>query len=243
IEAVAEISKPDPRCDGLPPFVLKRLTHLQSRIEAEGHAIRFAVSRGPLNVASFLLGNTEFLTALRMTPEPIHHLLEIITDFTVDWLQLQAKTFPTIDGVLILDDIVGFLGEEDFLRFAEPHLRAVFQALDVTVRFFHNDAPGRICAPHLAGLGVNLFNFSHEHSLAEMREWTGGEVTLLGNIPPRDVMADGTPEEVRRAVRHAIDPLDDTRRLILSCGGGMPPGAPTENIEAFLDACGHRLKR
>ena len=100
----------------------------------------------------------------------------------------------------------------------------------------HNDAQGRICAPHLAGLGVNLFNFSHEHSLAEMREWTGGEITLLGNVPPRDVMASGTPDDVRRTVEEAIDSLDDTRRLILSCGGGMPPQVSTENIQAFLDA-------
>ena len=30
--------------------------------------------------------------------------------------------------------------------------------------------------------------------------------------------------------------LKDGRRIILSCGGGMPPGVPTENIEAFLAA-------
>jgi uroporphyrinogen decarboxylase len=243
IEVAAQIEKPDPRCDGLPPFVLKRLTHLQRRIESEGHAIRFAVARGPLNVASFLVGNTQLLMGLRLMPELAQRLLGTITDFLVDWLRLQAETFPTIDGILILDDIVGFLGEEDFLQFAEPHLRSVFQALDVSVRFFHNDAQGRICAPHLAGLGVNLFNFSHDHSLAEMREWTGGEITLLGNIPPRDVMAGGTPDDVRRAVGEATDSLDDTRRLILSCGGGMPPGVSTENIEAFLDACGHRTVR
>ena len=52
---------PDPRRDGLLPFVVKRLQHCRPRIEAAGHAIRFAVSRGPLNVASFLMGTTEFL--------------------------------------------------------------------------------------------------------------------------------------------------------------------------------------
>ena len=38
---------------------LKRLQHLEPRIYGQA-AIRFAVARGPLNIAGFLLGNTEF---------------------------------------------------------------------------------------------------------------------------------------------------------------------------------------
>jgi uroporphyrinogen-III decarboxylase len=30
-----------------------------------------------------------------------------------------------------------------------------------------------------------------------------------------------------------IEAVPDTSRLIPSCGGGMPPGVPTENIQAF----------
>jgi hypothetical protein len=40
--------------DGLLPFVLNRLKLAQPHIEAAGHKIRFAVARGPLNIASFL---------------------------------------------------------------------------------------------------------------------------------------------------------------------------------------------
>jgi len=28
--------------------------------------------------------------------------------------------------------------------------------------------------------------------------------------------------------------LTDTRRILFSCGGGMPPNAPTENVRAFM---------
>ena len=65
--------------------------------------------------------------------------------------------------------------------------------------------------------------------------WAGGKVTLLGNIPPRDVLAGGTADDVRAAVRKSLDSIDDTTRVILSCGGGMPPGVSTENIRAFTD--------
>ncbi len=235
-EAIAGLAKPDPARHGLPPLVLKRLVHARGAIEEAGHAVRFAVARGPLNVAAFLMGNTEFLMALKTEPDRIHALLTTVTDFLADWLRLQAETLPTIDGLFLLDDIVGFLGEDDFLTFAKPYLARAFAAVDVSVRFFHNDAAGRVCAPHLAAIGVNLFNFSSDHGLAEMREWTGGEVALMGNVPPRDVLAAGSPEEVRAAVRAALDDAGDTGGLVLSCGGGMPPGVPTENIDAFLDA-------
>jgi len=234
IQDVRSLCKPNPKTDGLPPFVLNRLKHYRSQIEQTGHAIRFAVSRGSLNVASFLMGTTEFLMAIRTNPDESQMLLGIITDFIIDWLGLQAETFSSIDGILILDDIVGFLGDEDFKVVALPYLSRIFQSRKVSVKFFHNDAAGLVCAPYLAEIGVNLFNFSHQHSLSQMKELTKNSVALLGNIPGRDVLAAGTPQDVRKSIKAALDSIADRSRIILSCGGGMPPDVPTENIEAFL---------
>jgi len=236
VSRVDSIHKPDPGTDGLLPFVLNRLKRYQNQIEKTGHAIKFAVSRGPLNIAAFLMGSTEFLTAIRTNPNQMHKLLDTVTDFIIDWLELQAETFPSIDGVFILDDIVGFVGEEDFREMALPYLARIFQSFETSVKFFHNDAAGLVCAPHLSEIGVNLFNFSYQHTLTEMKKLTNNAVTLFGNIPPRDVLAAGTPEDVRNSVKAACDSVEDKRRIILSCGGGMPPGVSTENIKAFLSA-------
>jgi uroporphyrinogen decarboxylase len=236
INDVHSLSKPNPKTDGLLPSVLNRLKKCQPRIEQAGHAVRFAVCRGPLNVASFLLGTTEFLTAIRTNPDEIHKLLETVTAFLIDWLAIQAETFPTIDGIFILDDIVGFLGKDDFEKTALPYLKRIFESFDVTVKFFHNDAPGLICAPYLRPIGVNLFNFSHEHTLAEMKKLTANAVTLLGNIPPRDVLAAGTPQDVQDSIKAALSSITDKSRIILSCGGGMPPNTPTQNIQACTSA-------
>ncbi|MFH1717114.1 MAG: uroporphyrinogen decarboxylase family protein [Planctomycetota bacterium] len=238
IQAVGSLAKPNPKQDGLLPFVLNRLRHYQGRIEQEGHSIKFAVSRGPLNIASFLLGSTEFLMAIRTDPDETHKLLGTVTDFIIDWLELQARTFPSIDGIFILDDIVGFLGDQDFRQAALPYLERIFQSSEASVKFFHNDAAGLVCAPYLAQIGVNLFNFSFQHGLAEMKELTNNAVTLLGNIPTRDVLAAGIPDDVRKSVNDVLKSVSDRSRIILSCGGGMPPGVPTKNIEAFISAAG-----
>jgi uroporphyrinogen-III decarboxylase len=230
---VEHLERPDPRRHGLLPFVVSRLRGLQSCIEDAGHQIRFAVARGPFNIASFLMGTTEFLTALKTDPAPMHDLLAIITDFLVDWIGWQRECFPSIDGVMVLDDIVGYVSGRDFETFGRPYFARTFET-EVTVKFFHNDAPCKACAPYLSEIGVNLLNFGPQHTVSEMKDWTGNEIALLGNIPPRDVLASGTPSEVARSVTELLEGIDDRSRLIVSCGGGMPPGTPTANIEALI---------
>jgi uroporphyrinogen-III decarboxylase len=230
---VDRLKKPDCRTDGLLPFVLKRLLHCRREIEKAGHRIRFAVARGPLNIASYLLGHTEFLIGVKTNPEEIHRLLAVVTEFLVDWIGLQADTFNSIDGILLLDDLVGFLRDDDFQQFALPYLKRIYDSRNVAVRFLHNDAHGLVTARHLATMGVNLFNFSFNHSLSEMRRQAGPSVVLVGNIPPRDVLAQGTPDDVRRSVADALASIDDRRGILVSAGGGVPPGVSTENIEAL----------
>lgn len=235
VEQVDRLERPNPRSHGLLPFVVKRLLHYRSAIEQSGHKIRFAVARGPLNIASFLMGTTEFLTAIKTEPQRMHHLLGLITDFLIDWVAYQRKAIPTIDGLLVLDDLVGFVGKNDFQAFALPYLKKIF-ALDVSVKFFHNDAPCKVAAPFLPEAGINLLNFGIQHTLADMASWTQNKIVLLGNVPPRDVLAQGTPEQVRAHTCAMLEAVPNRTRLIVSCAGGMPPGAPAENIQALIDA-------
>ena len=235
---VDKLKKPDCRTDGMCPFVIKRLEHRRREIEQGGQRICFATSRGPLNIATYLLGHTETLIGIKTNPQQVHKLLQIVTEFIVDWLKYQADSFPSIDGLLVLDDLIGFLGEEDFKEFVVPYFKRICDSLEVQVKALHNDCYGMITARYLSPMGFNLFNFSFEHGLDEIRQAAGEQVTLLGNVPPRDVLALGTAEQVRRSVAGALASVEDKRRLILSAGGGTPPGVSTANIEALSAAAG-----
>ena len=137
--------------------------------------------------------------------------------------------------MLVLDDIVGFVGEEDFVQFGLPYLRDLFDN-DLTVKFFHNDAPCAASIGHYPEIGINLFNPGIQNSVRELQELSGGHLTIMGNIPPRDVLAAGTAEDVDRSVRELLEGTRDHAHLLLSCGGGIPPGVTTENILAFQEA-------
>lgn len=234
LEAAVRLKKPDCRREGMCPFVIKRLQHCRHEIEEAGHHIRFATSRGPHNIAAYLVGQTEWFVGLKTEPELAHRFLTTVTDFIVEWLQHQAASFDTIGGLLVLDDLIGFMGEADFCEFVVPYFQRIFAAVPAAVRALHNDCHGLVTARHLREMGANLFNFSFEHSLAEVRELAGPEVVLLGNLPPRDVLAKATPAEVEDAVTEMLDSVPDKGYLICSCGGGTPPGVSSANIDAFV---------
>jgi len=234
-EDIDSLPQPNPKTDGLLPFVLNRLKLAQPKIEAAGHKIRFAVARGPLNIASYLMGSTEFLTTMMTEPEKAEMLMKKITMYLKDWLHLQMETFSSIDGIFMLDDIIGFMGAAQFETFGLPYFKELYD-VDVSIKFLHNDAPCKESAVFLPEIGVNLFNMGFDVTLNELKQLTEGKVALLGNIPPRDVLAAGTPEQVRKTTIDLLDSLQDKSRVILSCGGGMPPGVSTENIVAFQKA-------
>ena len=233
---ITRLVQPNVEYDGLLPFMINRLRNLEPKIIESGHSIKFAVTRGPLNIATFLMGTTEFMMLLAMEPDKAHELLEKITCFICDWVRYQKECFPSIEGILLLDDIVGFVGEEECREFVVPYLKRAFGAIPTKVRFFHNDAFGLVCAPLLKEIGINLFNFAFDHPINQIRELAGPEVALIGNLAPRDILAAGTPDEVYAATLEMVKNVTDHRSIIWSCGGGIPQNVSTENIKAFLAA-------
>jgi uroporphyrinogen decarboxylase len=234
-EDIHKMKVPNPETDGLLPFMLNRLVKAQPAIEAAGHKIRFSVSRGPLNIASFLMGTTELLTSMMMEPETVHKLLRIITDFLKTWHTIQKQAIPTIDGTMMLDDIVGFLGEDEFKEFGYPYLRELYE-MPASINLFHNDADCTVSVKYYPELGINLYNPGTHMTLSQLKEATNNGLTILGNIPPRDVLAAGSPEDVTKSVKDMIGGINDKTRLIASCGGGMPPAVSNANINAFIQA-------
>lgn len=235
VEDIENLPQPNVSTDGLLPFMLNRLKMNRQKIEDAGHKIRFSVSRGPLNIASYLMGSTEFLTTIMMYPDQAHLLIRKITDYLKDWHLIQREAIPTIDGILMLDDIIGFMGEPEFLEFGLPYFKELYDS-DVSIKFLHNDAPCRVSTPHLPEMGVNFYNMGFDVSLNELKELTQNKVTMLGNLPPRDVLASGTTDEVKSETTKLIKSLNDRSHIVMSCGGGMPPNVSSENIQAFIDA-------
>ena len=71
--------------------------------------------------------------------------------------------------------------------------------------------------------------------LKELKRLYGGRIVLKGNLHTTDVMLRGTPEDVVRASRKAIDDAAAGGRFILSTGDQCGRDTPHENLLAMIE--------
>jgi len=231
------LARPDPQTDGLMPLVLRRLEDLERRGGLpDPHRIHFVAARGPLALATHVLGTTAFLEATAAEPDAAHYVLDVFTDTVIAFLQAQLDCLREPQGILMLDDIVGMLSPRAFKRMALPYLQRIFDAFDGLIRIYHNDTPCAHLLPHLPEARFDVFNFSHESEIGAVRAAMGPQIALMGNVAPLAVLAQGTPEQVESDAQACIDAMQGQGGFMLSAGGGVSMGTPAENIDALVRA-------
>ena len=233
---VSRLKIPTPSTDGLMPFVLNLYRCVEKSLREHGEHIKMVAARGPLAIAGHLRGVTELMMDLKLFPTETKRLLEITTETTIQWLRAQVRNLPEIEGVMVLDDLVGFLSPSDYLEFAHPFLREIFSAFPDMVKVYHNDSNINHILEDLAGTGFHVLNFSHNLDIGVVWERIGNKICLMGNVPPLDVLAKGNPEEVRFWAKTCITKTRGGQSLILSAGGGVSPETPAQNIDALVEA-------
>jgi uroporphyrinogen decarboxylase len=237
IEDATSLPRINPATDGLMAFALELYRMHKTRILDAGYTIPVVAARGPLCLAAYLRGISEFMLDLADNPDAVHTLLEHTTATVIDWLKAQAEAVgDTVEGILVLDDIVGFLPARGYREFAHPYLKRICDAFPSGwVKVYHNDANVRPFLGELAETGFDVLNWSHKVDVAEAIEKTGGRLCLMGNVPPLEIGVRGTPEMVRESARAVLTKAQG-HNIILSVGGGASPGMPRENILALCEA-------
>lgn len=239
INSVDEISKlyiPNPKTDGLMPFVLNIYKQIKDRVSQEGHLIKVVASRGPFTIASHVMGLTNFLVNIKIEPESTHKILKLITEFIIIWLEAQMDVLKEVEGIMILDDVAGFISRDDFIEFAYPYFKKIFSTYSNFVKIYHNDTDNPVPYEFLGELGVNIFNFTHLRNISDVRKIVGDKVCLMGNVPPLHVLAEGNADLVKEKAMECIKDNGNMPGFILSAGGGTSPKTPGENIAALCSA-------
>lgn len=232
VEDVDSLPQPNPLQDGLMPFILNIYRQMEPRINDAGHLIKVVAARGPMATAAHLMGVTNFLIGMKKKPEKTHQLLKITTRLVKDWLDVQADALNDVEGIMVLDDLVGFIGPADYQEFGHPYFSEIFGAYPEMVKFFHNDMDNPTSFKYLREWPIDIFNFSHKIDIAKARDLVGPDICLMGNVPPLEVLLNGSPDDVRDAAKECIQKHPQAG-LLLSAGGGTSPGTPEENIRAL----------
>jgi len=234
---IGRFSPVNPRTDGLMPLALDRYRAQKQRVFDAGYTIPVVAARGPLCTAAFVRGLSELMMDLADHPEAAHRLIRFCTETIIHWLEAQAEAVgPSVEGILVLDDVVGLLSRRMYLEFVHPYLQQISSAFPREwVNVYHHDTKIKPFLADLADTGFDVLNFTHNLDVAEVQAATGGKLCLMGNVSPLDVGVRGTSEEVKAA---ALEVLRKTNGegIILSLGGGVSPEMPRENILAMVEA-------
>jgi uroporphyrinogen-III decarboxylase len=237
IEDVEDLPPVDVEQDAFMALTLHRIRMQRQRILDTGEILPLVTTRGPLCTAAFVRGTTDFLMDLVENPEWAHRLLDRCTTLIIDWLRAQQRALGgSAEGLFLLDDIVGFLGEDHYREFAHPYLRRICEAFPADwVKVYHNDASINICLEQLPDCGFQVLNWGKQTDIAEVKRRVGNRLCLMGNVNPLEIGVRGTPAAVHAATLEVLE-KSGGERIILSLGGGVSPGMPRENIQAMRAA-------
>jgi uroporphyrinogen decarboxylase len=231
LATLVEMEPPDPNRHGLMPLILQLYTDVERRLLAKDINIKMVAARGPLAIASWLLGVTEILIALTQEPGLCSRLIDMLTETVISWLRAQLSVLRAPEGILLLDDIVGMLSPKMFEQFVRPYYTRIFGAFNDLIKVYHNDTPCLHLLEPMSALGFDVFNFSHELDIVTVQAKMPG-IVLMGNVPPLSIMARGTPEEAESWARECVRKTGG-HQLILSAGGGASPGTLPETVDAL----------
>ncbi|MBI4909118.1 MAG: uroporphyrinogen decarboxylase family protein [Acidobacteria bacterium] len=237
LEDIDQISDYDVEADGFAALTLHRIRMQKQRILDHGYILPMVTARGPLCTAGFVRGTTNFMMDLVEDPEGAHRLIDLCTRVVIDWMKAQQKAMgDTVEGFLLLDDIVGFISKRHYIEFAHPYLKRICDAFPQDwVKVYHNDAKIEACLDHLPDAGFHVLNWGKQPDIREVKRRVGQRMCLMGNVNPLEIAVRGTPGEVRAAT---LDVLEGSggEGIILSVGGGVSPGMPRDNILAMRAA-------
>lgn len=237
LEDLEQFPEYEVEADAFMGMTLHRIRMQKQRVWDTGEIMPIVTSRGPMCTAGFVRSTTDFMIDLVERPEGAHKLLDLCTRLIIDWLKAQEKAIGRdVEGIFILDDIVGFVNEEHYQEFCHPYLKRICDAFPKDwVKIYHNDASIEACLEYLPDVGFNVLNWGKQTDISDVIARVGDRMCLMGNVNPLEIGVRGTPEEVREAT---LDVLEKSggKNIILSVGGGTSPGMPRQNVRAMLDA-------
>jgi hypothetical protein len=216
--------------------------------------IRLGDIQGPLDNAALIFGHTAFLQAMITNPREVHHLMDMITDLTIEFAETQRRIvagagvefvpssfqpwLPDGTGLSVANDVGVMLSPGLHDEFSVPYLNRISQAFGGV--YIHSCGDWTRLFPSLEKV-KNLrgleFGASESH-YGRVLERFGGKTVLACRVGlHRDIRFAGMGDYVRKILGAARTPrglfvhVDITNGLV----DGSWPETDLEEIYALFE--------
>ena len=192
-------------------------------------------------------GLEQSLMDLASAPELVEAILDRVESIQTEMMRrFFARAGKSLDLVFISDDIAGqtslLMSPAMWKRHLQPRLKRWCDLIHAhgLQAFYHSDGAARRLLGPILDCGVDVLN-PIQHvcpgmETAELKREFGPRVIFHGGVDNQFALPRGTPEDVRREVRHCLDTLGAGREGYICCScHNVQAGTPLENILAMIE--------
>ena len=232
---IDKLKMPDPNTDGRMPLMLEVVRKARKHVGEDGFVS--ASVMGPMNMASQLLGITEFLEMLVCDPETLERVLDFTSQVTVEWG--MAEVAAGADLITMGEAICSCksIGPNFYKEIGTKyHKRVVeeFNRRGQHLQTLHICGPIDQILEDIADTGAASLDIDTPVDFGKARDRVGKRLTMVGNIDPVAIYK-STPDHVTELCKNILKDKEKLG-LILSSGCNIPAGSAAENIHAIVDA-------
>ncbi|HEY0866445.1 MAG TPA: uroporphyrinogen decarboxylase family protein, partial [Fimbriimonas sp.] len=176
-------------------------------------------------------------------PEEVHRMHDALCTQYEAWIRHAARVLKP-DGFWSSDDLghqtQPMMRPSQFREFLKPYYVRIARTVHECGMHFwlHSCGNNEPLMGDLIEAGVDVFHPVQKHTMDEVqvaRDY-GDRITFLVGFDVQHLLQEGSPDDVRREVRHLMDTFDRPEGgMCLASGNGIVAGTPFANIEAFFD--------
>lgn len=236
VEQIETLRPVDPYGDGNLPSHLEAMKRVVDAVGSEV-PVTGAVSC-PFTTASFLIGAENLVRLTLKNPDAVHRLCEVALASAINYVDaiVAAGCTPSLTEPMSSSTVIG---PRQFRAFSYPYLKRLIDH----IHRYGKSVTLHICGKtekiwgDMADAGADCISIDNDASLLRAKELVGDRVRLMGNVKPSEVVLQGTPQDVRKAVFECVEAVwDSPKGYIIASGCSLPTETPFANIHAMLEA-------
>jgi len=236
IDSISQLQPVKPLLDGNLPSHLEAMKRVVDEVGAEV-PVTGAVTC-PFTTASFLIGAESLVRLTIKNRAAVHQLCEVALESAIRYSAaiIASGCTPSLTDPMSSSTVIG---PRQFKEFSYPYLKRL-------IDFIHSH--GKPVTLHICGktekiwqdmadAGADCVSIDNDASLSGAVEDVGGRVRIMGNVHPSDIMLQGGPDDVQRAVFDCVAQAGRSPKgYIVASGCSLPTETPFANIEAMMNA-------
>jgi uroporphyrinogen decarboxylase len=206
------------------------------RRELDGTAGVIGFSGAPFTLACYLIEgrpSRDYAIAkafMYREPDAWHALMERLSTMIVVYLRAQIEAGAEV--VQVFDSWVGGLGPTDYAAFVQPHVRRIFDGLDV-VPAIHFGTGTAALLELMAEAGGDVIGIDHRVSLADAWRRVGYDRGIQGNLDAARILAGW--EATETGARAVLADAEGRAGHVFNLGHGVMPQSDTGLLRRLVD--------